>query len=569
MVEYDLIIRNGTIVDGSRLPAYRADLAVQNGKIAKISGNIKAKGKKEIDATGKIVAPGAVDLHTHYDAQINWDPYCTLSGWHGVTTLTIGQCGFGFAPCKPEDRELNMRMMDRVEAIPYESMAKGMRWDWISFPEYLNSLERQGLGLNVGSLFPYSPLRAFVLGAREARERTKVTEKELAQLKHLFREGMQAGAFGFSADKNLIDRPEDGSFLPTHVTSNEEFLALAEIQREFGVGHVGWTVGELQSFGGDPFLIELIKTSGRPVQWGAIAHTEQSPDTWKVQLNWVEEVNKQGYPMYAQCICMDIATHFSLAEYNLFDDMPNWVQPLVGTPEERAAKLRKPEVRAAMKKDIAECTATIFHKNWNKVKILEVHEERNRKYEGLSVAQLAEMTGKDPLDAWLDFALDDGLKTEFGLIDFVNGDKYAVGEILKHPFTHLSVSDGGAHTKYLTISAWPTYFLSHWIRDEKLMSLEDAHWKMSALPAWLIGLRDRGLVREGMAADIIVYDFDKLGMQYDTPVYANDFPGGERRLIQKPVGLHYTLVNGVVTFEDGNCSGALPGKLLRSTEVSA
>jgi N-acyl-D-aspartate/D-glutamate deacylase len=203
------------------------------------------------------------------------------------------------------------------------------------------------------------------------------------------------------------------------------------------------------------------------------------------------------------------------------------------------------------------------------VKILEVAKPENSKYEGLSIAELAEMTGKDPVDAWLDFALSEDLKTEFGLIDFVNGDKHAVGEILKHPYTHLSVSDGGAHTRYLTISAWPTYFLSKWIRDEKLMSLEDAHWKMSALPAWLIGLRDRGLLREGMAADVIVYDFAKLNLMYDTPVYANDFPGGERRLIQKPVGLHYTLVNGVVTFEDGNCTNALPGKLLRSTQLAA
>ena len=569
MAEYDLVIRNGTIVDGTRLPAYRADLAILNGKIAKISGNLKAKGKKELDATGCMVAPGAVDLHTHYDAQINWDPYCTLSGWHGVTSLTIGQCGFGFAPCKPEDRDLNMRMMDRIEAIPYASMVKGMRWDWVTFPEYLDSLDRQGLGVNVASLFPYSPLRAYVLGAREAREKTKVTDKELAQIKHLFREGMEAGAFGFSADKNLIDRPEDGSFLPTHVTSNEEFLALAEILREYGVGHIGWTVGEIQSFGGDPFLPELIKASGRPLHWAAVAHTEQHPEVWQVQLKWLEEMHKQGYPMYAQAICMDIATHFTLAEYNLFDDMPNWVQPLVGTPEERAAKLRRPEVRAAMKKDIAECDVTIFHKNWKKVKIAQVAEERNLQYEGLSIAELAARQKKDPVDAWLDFALDENLKTEFALIDFINGDKEAVAEILKHPYTHMSVSDGGAHTRYLTISTWPTYFLSHWVRDQGLMSLEEAHYKMSTLPAWIAGFRDRGMLREGLAADVIVYDLDKLGFLSDTPVYENDFPGGERRIIQKSKGYRYTLVNGVVTFEEGNCTGALPGKLLRSTDVAA
>src|SRR5213594_3631617 len=254
MAEFDVVIQGGTIVDGTRTPRYTGDLGIKNGKIAKIGKLGSSDAKKPLDAHGLVVAPGFIDLHTHYDAQINWDPYCTLSGWHGVTSLTIGQCGFGFAPCKPEDRDLNMRMMDRIEAIPYASMVKGMRWDWVTFPEYLDSLDRQGLGVNVASLFPYSPLRAYVLGAREAREKTKVTDKELAQIKHLFREGMEAGAFGFSADKNLIDRPEDGSFLPTHVTSNEEFLALAEILREYGVGHVGWTVGEIQSFGGDPFL---------------------------------------------------------------------------------------------------------------------------------------------------------------------------------------------------------------------------------------------------------------------------------------------------------------------------
>src|SRR2546427_5282480 len=214
MAEYDLVIRNGTIVDGTRLPAYRADLAILNGKIAKISGNLKAKGKKELDATGCMVAPGAVDLHTHYDAQINWDPYCTLSGWHGVTSLTIGQCGFGFAPCRPEDRDLNMRMMNRIEAIPYDSMVKGMRWDWITFPEYLDSLERQGLGVNVASLFPYSPLRGWVLGARAARERTSVTEAELAQLRALFREGRARGPSASPPTRTRSALPREGAFPP-------------------------------------------------------------------------------------------------------------------------------------------------------------------------------------------------------------------------------------------------------------------------------------------------------------------------------------------------------------------
>ena len=207
MPEYDLVIRNGTIVDGSGVPRYKADLAVKDGRVAKISGRIAAGGAKEIDASGCIVAPGAIDLHTHYDAQLNWDPYATLSGWFGVTSLTIGQCGFGFAPTRPDDRDLNMRMMNRIEAIPLESMRIGMRWDWETFPQYLESLDSQGLGVNVGALVPFSPVRGYVLGMIPSRERTSVTEAELNQMKQIMYDGMKAGAFGISADKNMEDRP--------------------------------------------------------------------------------------------------------------------------------------------------------------------------------------------------------------------------------------------------------------------------------------------------------------------------------------------------------------------------
>ena len=243
MAEYDVVVRGGTIVDGTGIPRYKSDIGVKDGKVARISGKIPAGGAREIDASGCIVAPGAVDLHTHYDAQVNWDPYCSLSGWFGVTSLTIGECGFGFAPTKPEDRDLNMRMMNRIEAIPLESMRKGMRWDWVTFPEYMDSLERQGLGINIGAMFPFSPMRGYVLGMMESRERTSVTDTEQDQMKELFREAMQAGAFGFSFNKNMEDRPEDGSFLPSHVASDEEFHALAEVLSDFGVGHIGLTHG--------------------------------------------------------------------------------------------------------------------------------------------------------------------------------------------------------------------------------------------------------------------------------------------------------------------------------------
>ncbi len=555
MKEYDLVIRGGTIVDGTGVPKYKADLAVRDGRVAMISGVINAGTAKELDASGCIVAPGAIDLHTHYDAQLNWDPYASLSGWFGVTSLSIGQCGFGFAPTKPEDRELNMRMMNRIEAIPLESMRKGMRWDWTSYPEYLDSLERQGLGLNVASLFPFSPLRGYVLGMLEARERTTVTEEELNQMKQLFHEGMKAGAFGFSADKSPEDRPEDGGYLPSHVASDEEFLGLAEVLSEFGVGHMGWTSpSQGQSDDTESKLLEdMMRISGRPLHAVLLGVDDDH--------NWIKSVRSKGLPLLIQELAVDIESNFKLAEYNLFDYMPSWRQPFVGTPEERIAKLRDPSIRPAMKKDVEDLP--YVRTDWKRVKVLEVIHERNYKYEGLNIAQIAKQEDKHPVDVLLDIALDESLQTIYS--HPMEND--AVGNRIKDPYAHVSGSDGGAHTRFLTICMWPVHFLSHWIRDEELMSLEEAHYKISSLPAWFADFKDRGMLRVGNWADIIVYDLQELGLLYERATYANDFPGGERRVIQKPKGLRYTIVNGTVTFEENNCTGALPGKLLRSYEM--
>ena len=558
MPEYDLVIRGGTVVDGTGIPRYRADLGVKDGRVAKISGKIGPGAAKEIDASGCIVAPGAVDLHTHYDAQLNWDPYASLSGWFGVTSLTVGQCGFGFAPTRPEDRDLNMRMMNRIEAIPLKSMRLGMRWDWETFPEYMDSLERQGLGVNVGALFPFSPLRGYVLGMIPARERTSVTEAELGRMKQLFYEGMKAGAFGFSADKSMEDRPEDGSFLPSHVATNEEYLGLAEVLSEFGVGHMGWTVGTGHTPEGRATQRALLKqmatVSGRPL------HVGLGDDGHA----WLESCRAEGLPVFAQLICTPLPAQFKLAEYNMFDYMPNWVQPLVGSPQERAAKLRNPDARAGMKRDVEQMP--FIRTDWSEMRVLEVVHERNHKYEGMTIEEIARTEGKHPVDALLDIALDEELQTEFSHL-VVEYDEAVLGTRLMSPYGHISNSDGGAHTRFLTQSTWPVYWLSVWIRDKEIMSLEQAHYKVSALPAWLANFKDRGTLRVGHWADIIVYNQDELGFVYDKPIYDTDFPGGERRLIQKPTGLRNTIVNGTVTFEGNVSTGALPGNLLRSYDM--
>ena len=557
MPEYDVVIRGGTIVDGSGIPRYQADMAIKNGRVAVISGRIKAAGARELDATGCIVAPGAIDLHTHYDAQLNWDPYASLSGWFGVTSISIGQCGFGFAPTRPEDRELNMRMMNRIEAIPLESMRLGMRWDWVTFPEYLDSLDRQGLGVNVGSLVPFSPLRGYVLGMREARHRASVTDAELNQMKQLLYEAMQAGAFGFSADKNLEDRTEDGSFLPSHVASPAEFLALADVVQEFGVGHIGWTIGISDKHDEQHALLtEMMVRSGRPLH---VAVGDEDDG-----YAWAEAARAEGLPVAIQQTSMDIEAEFTLAEYNMFDYMPNWIQPLVGTPQERAAKLRDPNLRAAMKQDVV--NRPHARTNWEMMKVAQATQERNLQYEGMTVAEIAKQQGKHALDTLLDLALDEDLHMVFTHAIAHRGEE-KLGRRIANPLAHISLSDGGAHVRYLTISMWPVHFLTYWIRDRKLMTLEQAHYKMSAYPAWLADYKDRGTLRKGAWADIMIYDMDKLGYVYDRPIYANDFPGGERRKVQKPTGIRYILVNGGVTFQDNQCTGATPGKLLRSYDM--
>ena len=445
-------------------------------------------------------------------------------------------------------------MMNRIEAIPLESMRQGMRWDWETFPEYMDSLDRQGLGVNVGCLVPFSPLRGYVLGMIPARERTSVTEAELNQMKQILHDSMAAGAFGLSADKNLEDRPEDGSWLPSHVASKEEFLALSQVMGQFGVGHLGWTIGISDDQAGQRAMLEeMVRMSGRPL------HVALGSDA--DGYDWVEEKRAEGLPVVAQELALPLISEFKLSEYNLFDYMPNWVQPLVGTKEERIAKLSEDGVRVSMLRDIAERPHA--RTDWKQVQVVEVAHERNLKYEGLSIAEIAEAEGKDGLDVLLDLALDEDLETEFAH-PAGNTAFEQIGEAISKPYTHISVSDGGAHTRFLVSSIWPVYFLAHWIREENLMTIEQAHQKMSAMPAWFSDMKNRGTLRVGDFADIMVYNMDELGLLYDKPQFATDFPGGEKRLVQMPTGMRYILVNGTLTFQENECTGALPGTLMRS-----
>jgi N-acyl-D-amino-acid deacylase len=581
MADYDLLIKNGTVIDGLRMPAYRGDIGIRNGKIVAM-GNIQGTATRVIDATGRIVAPGFMDIHTHYDAALSggtkWDPYASLSGWHGVTTVAIGNCGFGFAPVRTEDRERAMRRMERTESIPLSCMQAGMRWDWETFPEFLDSLDGGELGVNAASLVPYSPLRAWVLGNDAARDpKYKTKPEQVAEIKHILREGLQAGGFGFSASFSMANRDYDGGYLPTHVAPREEFLEMASVMREFNRGSIEWTMGHaLQGLGMD-FLLELAKTSGRPVNWNAVIYDPTSPNTWREQLAWTEKAYREA-PVLAVNICMPIEFEFTLETIGLFDQLPAWNEATVGTLAERKAKLADLARRPAMKRDMEKAPTlmpgtspdgeqgAVRMFRWDETFVDDVHLAKNKSLKGRTIGEIAKEQGKHPIDTLLDLSVEEDLKTTFAMQGFINNDEEALTTIIKHPLTLIGASDGGAHTKFLTLGRYPTHFLAHWVRDKQIMTLEEAHWRLSAMLGWAIGIRDRGWLREGMPADIVVYELEKLAVRPMETI--KDLPDGDWRRVQKADGYNYLIVNGQVTFEDGKCTGALPGKMLRSYDMA-
>jgi N-acyl-D-amino-acid deacylase len=581
MADYDLLIKNGTVIDGLRMPAYRGDIGIRGGKIVAM-GNVQGSATRVLDATGRIVAPGFMDIHTHYDAALSggtkWDPYASLSGWHGVTTVAIGNCGFGFAPVRPEDRDRAMRRMERTESIPLSCMQAGMRWDWETFPEFLDSLDRGGLGVNAASLVPYSPLRAWVLGNDAARDpKYKTKPEQVAEIKHILREGLQAGGFGFSASFSMANRDYDGGYLPTHVAPREEFLEMASVMREFNRGSIEWTMGHaLQGLGMD-FLLELAKTSGRPVNWNAVIYDPTSPNTWREQLAWTEKAYREA-PVLAVNICMPIEFEFTLETIGLFDQLPAWNEATVGTLAERKAKLADPARRPAMKRDMEKAPTlmpgtspdgeqgAVRMFRWDETFVDDVHLAKNKSLKGRTIGEIAKEQGKHPIDVLLDLSVEEDLKTEFAMQGFINNDEEALTTIIKHPLTLIGASDGGAHTKFLTLGRYPTHFLAHWVRDKQIMTLEEAHWRLSAMLGWAIGIRDRGWLREGMPADIVVYELEKLAVRPMETI--KDLPDGDWRRVQKADGYNYLIVNGQITFEDGKCTGVLPGKMLRSYDMA-
>lgn len=562
MAIHDLVIRNGLVFDGTGAPRVRADVAVSGGIVTLIGRIDAADAATVIDATGHHVAPGFVDLHTHYDAQVFWDPYCTLSGWHGVTSVAIGNCGFGFAPVAPDLREYAMRSMTRVEAIPYDSMRLGLPWDWETFPQYLDSLDRIPKAVNMLPYVPVGPMLIEVLGVDDAKAGRLPTDAEHQRLAALLHEAMDAGGCGWSAQRlpptgpAAVQRDWDGTPMPTDMMNDETCRVLARVlaERNQGVQQLTLTTDDIRH---DMAHLEEIATiSGRPVLHNVVQAFESRPHVHRKAIQWLERCRERGIPVYGQGLTTDAGFTFTFEDWNLYDDSDTWMEATTGSTAERLAKLADPARRPGLKEQMpAVATAPL-----ESVTVLSPRSPSTERFREMSVRQVADLTGQHPVDAMLDIAVTDELKTLF-FVAPPQGSSDLLREIVQYPHMLFGVSDGGAHTKFLTAGRYPTETLAEQVRDNGWITYEEAHRRLSALPAQLAGFRDRGTLRVGGPADIVVYDPERLAVGPSEVV--EDLPGGEWRRIQKASGYRAVVVNGEITIADDRQTGTHPGRLLR------
>ena len=584
MAKYDTVIKNGTIIDGTGLPRYTGDIAITDGKIAKIGRVNAADADKVIEAEGLIVAPGFVDLHTHYDAQVHWDPYCTISGWHGVTSVAIGNCGFGFAPARKESRERLLQMMVRTEQIPYDTMVEGMGldWDWESLPEWMDHLDNLPKGVNLLSYVPLNPLLVYVLGIEGAKAGRQATPDEQGEMNRLIDEAMDAGMMGFSFQRfgvNSVQSDFDGTPMPTDVMPDETLLAFSDLLGKRGDGFI--QLLNAKNSNGDAvaaadnedrlFIEEIARRTGRPILFNALiaSDTKGEENIHTDTMAWIDSCFERGLRVYGQAVTVRAPFIFTLEDWNLYDSSPSWSVATVGTLEERMVKLSDPETRKQMIAEEDNLVTTGVGGPIEGIVIQETpgHPELE-KYHGRTLGEIAQAEGKHHIDVMLDIGVAGGLKVLYKTADIGSNDAKKVGELVRNQHVIPGLSDGGAHTRFFTGGSFTTEMLTWLVRETGELTLEQAHYRLSYLPAQAAGFTDRGFLREGAPADIIVYDFENLRRTPEVDYeIAHDFPANEWRRIQRADGYRYIMVNGEVTFIDGECTGATPGELLRLNRI--
>ena len=556
---YDLLIENGRVADGSGMPSFTADVGIIDGRIADI-GRLSGRAKRTIDASERVVAPGFIDNHCHFDAQVTWDPLCTFSPQHGVTTVIFGNCSLTLAPVRPDDRDALAMMLSRVEAIPMESLREGIPWEWTTFGEYLDFLDRR-LGVNAGALVGHSAVRRWVMGD-EAYEREQATPREIDQMKELIRDAVRAGALGVSFNRNRGHMDLAGRPIPGIVPPVDELYALAAALRDVGAGVVQCGAAyplEIR----DGFATRLGECAQRPVVYNQIIHNANEPERWKLHLDLVEQRINEGRQVYPVINPRPAAQRFTMRNAQVFDRLPTWRQVMLGSVEEKAAAFRDADVRGRLRAEAVEgrdLPIGALPIKWDRILITRTLTERNRRFQGMSVARMAESQGKEVLDGFLDLVLDEDLGT--GLQNAQAGaDSGVMGRLIASPYTVIGLSDAGAHVVFEAGYGYGTLVLGRWVREEGALSLEDAVRKLSFMQASLYGMPARGLLRPGFAADVVVFDPATVGEE--EPHKVHDQTACIMRLPQRARPVHYTIVNGEVLLEEGEHTGAYPGRVVR------
>jgi N-acyl-D-aspartate/D-glutamate deacylase len=556
---YDLLIKNGTVVDGTGAAARRADVAVKDGKIAEI-GQIKDGATRVVDAGDCVVAPGFVDPHTHYDAQICWDPAISPSSWHGVTSVVMGNCGVGIAPCRPESREVAMRDLVNVEGIPFEVLEKGITWDWETFPQFLDAAARRGSALNLGFLAPLTPFRHYVMGA-DSLERA-ATPAETAQIKALLTEAVAAGALGFSTTNMNQHLGYQAKPLACRNASADELRAYCSVLKSSGTGAIELALNKQVSVLSDEeyTLLDLLLTeSGRPVTYLALLHRDDMPEACRDTMIKAAPLLAKG--ALPQTSPLPLTREVNMRNPFSFASFPCWGRVFTDKSKEaQAAVYRDPAFRNQFREELKR--PMTFSGDWSRIAVLEVQNPAMKALEGRTVADIARERGKDGVDTLLDLTLEDDLRIEFALA-FFNATESRVPELINDPRTLIALSDGGAHVDMLCDAGYCTYLLGTWVRERQAMTMEHAIQRITAQPADLFGIKGRGRLKVGNFADIAVFDPNTVGST-NRPQKSFDLPGGGKRMVMPSRGIEFTVVNGTVVYENGRMTGTRPGHVLRA-----
>ena len=555
---YDLVIRNGMLVDGTGAAARRADVAIAAGKIAEI-GRVTEGAATVIDASDLVVAPGFIDPHTHYDAQICWDGAVTPSSWHGVTSVIMGNCGVGIAPCRPRAREVAMRDLVNVESIPFDVLDMGITWDWETFPDFIAAAARRGPALNLAFLAPLTPFRHYVMG--EASMERAATPDETAQIKALLGEAIDAGAFGFSTTILNQHVGFQGRPLACRNASRDELKAYANALRERGKGAIEIALTRKVAVMDDEeyeLLDFLLRESGQHVTFLALFDRDDIPEA-------VRETLRKAAPLIArgarpQTSPLPLTRDINMRSPFSFAAFPSWNRVFVDKSKPaQAAVYADPAFRNRFREELKQPMA---FGNWARINVHEVRSPDLKPLEGRSIADIAREQGKDGVDTFLDLTLQDDLEVEFTMASF-NTRVDRMTEILNDKSVLVALGDGGAHVDMLCDAGYPTYLLGTWVRERQALTLEEGVRRLTSDPAEVFGIRDRGRLAPGLAADLAIFDATRVGST-NRGERRFDLPGGAKRMVMPSRGVEYTVVNGAVTWKDGKLTGAAAGQVLRS-----